>query len=405
LLVAGFLLAMVFWALAEAACTDSIKNSEKISNFKIAARVHIASVWLAFGALTAVFSITFWITICIIIFTTIIALTLYHAIKTKSATDNTVIYKFIRPFVRFALILSLPFVAVIIAVSNFLLRKWGVDIAGLNAGISEDEIRHMVNEGGEKGSIDTAEQEMINNVFAFDDTSAQDICTHRTEIEALDVQSDRDEIIKIIIDSEYSRYPVYEESIDNIIGIIHIKDRLTNVYTQHDLFNNLDLRHNMTEPVFVPVSKKIDDLFAQLNSVKAHMAILVDEYGGCYGLVTIEDMVEEIVGQIYDETDDIEHPPIQETDSGKYIITGAADLSEVAETLNIEIPGTDFETMSGFLVHLLERIPDDGEKPSVSYMGYDFHVREVCERRIYSVLAEKINATNNDNNTNTDKEE
>lgn len=297
-------------------------------------------------------------------------------------------------FSRIYRFLTLPLTACAVAFGNFFLRLCGVDLKALDAGASEDEIRQMVKEGGEKGSIDTFEQEMIDNIFEFDDTSAQDICTHRTEIEAIDIDAGRDEIIKTIVDTKYSRYPVYEESIDNIIGVVHIKDILKYIFTEKDLLEDFKLREHMTSPYFAPVSKKIDELFADLNAIKAHMAIIVDEYGGCYGLVTLEDLVEEIVGKIYDETDDIEGPDFEEAGQGRFKIKGGADLVEAADVLGIDLPVEDFETIGGFLVHLLERVPMDGERPKVSYMGYNFYVKEVRERRIHSIFAEYVEKNN-----------
>jgi len=388
LLLVGFVVLATFWAYAEASSSD--KTPREIAKLKATARVNSVLAWLVFGVLAAFLPYMLWVRLVIIGGGAFIALIAATIVRGKAHVSATGLGKKARAFKRVAALPTVPLMPIISVLSNFLLRKMGVDPETLYAGVSEEEILRLVKVGGEVGSIDTTEQEMIDNVFAFDDTSVQDVCTHRTDIEAIEATATRDEIIKIIIDTKFSRYPVYEEHIDNIIGVVHIKDILKHIITRNDILADFSLREHVTEPYFAPQSMKIDELFRELNVANAaHLAIVVDEYGGTYGLVTVEDLVESIVGQIYDETDDVEVPDFQQLGEGRYIILGGADLAETAEILGIDIEIGEFETIGGYLVHLLERIPADGEKPSISHLGYNFYVREVKEKRIHSVYAEK----------------
>lgn len=277
--------------------------------------------------------------------------------------------------------------------SNGLLHRFGVDVNRADLGVSEDDIRSMVNRGGDVGSIDAAEQEMINNIFEFNDKSAYEIATHRTDMVVIDVKASREEIVNTFIEHEFSRYPVYEGDIDNIIGILYAKDILAHIFesivSSKDLRDDFNLRQLVKEPYKVISSKKIDEIFEEMRKSRMHMAIVFDEYGGCEGLLTVEDLIEEIVGNIYDEYDKDEVPDVEKIGDGKYIIQGIAEIGDVAEALDIALPQDDFDTFGGFIVHLLDRIPGDGEKPGVSYGGYHFFVYEVREKRIQSVFVER----------------
>jgi len=282
---------------------------------------------------------------------------------------------------------------VITVLSDALLSRFGMDANRADIGVSEDDIRSMVNRGGDVGSIDASEQEMINNIFEFNDKSAVDIATHRTDMITIDIAASREEIVNTFMEHGFSRYPVYEEDMDDIIGVLYIKDILTyifeSIFESKDLRDDFDIRELMKEPYIVPSSKKIDEIFEEMRKSKMHMAIVFDEYGGCEGLLTVEDLIEEIVGNIYDEYDEIETPDVEKIGDGKYMIQGIAEPEDVAEVLGISLPQEDFDTFGGFVVHLLDRIPGDGEKPSVSYNGYLFQVYEVREKRIQSVFVEK----------------
>ena len=389
LLLIAFITLASFWALAEAVFETADKSLEETNHKLTAVRIAAVLTWLAFGALAFALPATFWVAKAVIAGGAVLALMLSYVLKGRALASAETVFKAILLPIRLLLFPFLILAKLVIKVTNFFLRKLGVDPNSLGTSVSEDDIRHMVNQGGEEGSIDAAELEMINNIFEFDDKSAQDIAIHRMDIVAINADASREEIINTFIGSEYSRYPVYEESIDNIIGILHIKDILTHFFAAKDLRDDINPRDFIRDAYVVPPSKKIDKVFEEMQKAKVQMAIVADEYGGCAGLLTMEDLIEEILGDIYDEYDEIEIPDIEKISEDKYMIQGVAELSEVAEILKIDLSAEGYDTIGGFLVHLLERIPNDGEKPDIHYMGYHFQVYDVGEKRINSVLVEK----------------
>jgi len=388
LLLTVFVIVIAFWALAEAAFAVLDKNPEETNRLSATRNIAVAITWLVFGGMAVVLSTTMWIAVAVTMGGAITALMIATVLKGK-ATTSPGITKIILPPARLLLFLLSPLERITTGMANFLLRKWGVDPKKLEAGVSEEDIRHMVNQGGEEGAIDAAEQEMINNVLEFDDKSAQDIVTHRRDIVAIDIASTREEIIDTIVRHAFSRYPVYEGSIDNIIGILNTKDILIHIFAADGKWEDFDLRNFIRSAHVVPPSKKIDELFEEMRKNQAHMVIVADEYGGCAGLLTVEDLIEEIVGDIYDEYDEVDTPDIEEIGENRYMLQGDAGLADVAAALEIDLPVEEYDTIGGFLVHLLERVPDDGEKPEIPHAGYIFKVREVNERRIESIFVEK----------------
>ncbi len=254
--------------------------------------------------------------------------------------------------------------------------------------VSENEILMMVDTGGEEGSIDEDEKEMIKNIFDFDDKSAEEIATHRKDIIAVPIDITIDELINVVTSEKFTRIPVYEEDIDNIIGILHIKDFMNAVINNGR--NNFNLRDIIMEPFFVPSTKKADSLFEEMQNKKVHMAIVADEYGGTAGLVTMEDLIEEVMGEIQDEYDEEEVPDITEVTERVTRIEGSTPLADVAEKLDIEMPEEEFDTLGGFLIGQLDRIPDEDEKDiAVEYEGYIFRIDEIEDNRIAMVTVIK----------------
>ena len=241
--------------------------------------------------------------------------------------------------------------------------------------LTEQEIMSMVNEGHENGVLQESEAEMINNIFTLDQKEAKDIMTHRKQIMALDGTCSLQEVLAEIRDMGYSRYPVYLDDVDNIIGIIHIKDILNQMLDQTNMEQQLTKINDLIRPAsFIPETRNIDVLFKNMQSQKIHMVIVVDEYGQTSGLVTMEDILEEIVGNIFDEHDAEEEQIVEEAD-GSYVIDGMTDFDDVCELL--EIHGEeleDFDTLSGFLISRINKIPVNGEHYQVSAYGYRFDV-------------------------------
>lgn len=256
--------------------------------------------------------------------------------------------------------------------------------------LTEQEIMSMVNEGHENGVLQESEAEMINNIFTLDQKEAKDIMTHRKQIMALDGTCSLQEVLAEIRDMGYSRYPLYLDDVDNIIGIIHIKDILNQMLDQTNMEQQLTKINDLIRPAsFIPETRNIDVLFKNMQSQKIHMVIVVDEYGQTSGLVTMEDILEEIVGNIFDEHDAEEEQIVEEAD-GSYVIDGMTDFDDVCELL--EIHGEeleDFDTLSGFLISRINKIPVNGEHYQVSAYGYRFDVLLVEHRVIRTVRVTK----------------
>ena len=256
--------------------------------------------------------------------------------------------------------------------------------------LTEQEIMSMVNEGHENGVLQESEAEMINNIFTLDQKEAKDIMTHRKQIMALDGTCSLQEVLAEIRDMGYSRYPVYLDDVDNIIGIIHIKDILNQMLDQTNMQQQLTKINDLIRPAsFIPETRNIDVLFKNMQSQKIHMVIVVDEYGQTSGLVTMEDILEEIVGNIFDEHDAEEEQIVEEAD-GSYVIDGMTDFDDVCELLKIHGEELeDFDTLSGFLISRINKIPVNGEHYQVSAYGYRFDVLLVEHRVIRTVRVTK----------------
>ncbi len=278
-----------------------------------------------------------------------------------------------------------PFVRLLTASTNFTVRLFGMDPNEKDEDVTEEEIRMMVDVGEEKGTIHETEKEMINNIFEFNNKTVDDIMTHRTGITALPVEAGFDEVIDVVNTEKYSRIPVYEDSVDNIVGVLHSRDLILYLTENRDR-SDFNLRNIIRKPYLVPASKRTDVLFRELQKNKTHMAVIIDEYGGTAGIVTIEDLLEEIVGNIFDEYDEDEQE-VDKLDDNTYMISGSTELEIVEEKLGIEMPEGEYETLSGFLMSQLGRIPGKEDRPEVEFNGFVFKVEEVDENRIVSVKA------------------
>ena len=259
-----------------------------------------------------------------------------------------------------------------------------------------EEIMDMVNESHEQGVLEENEAEMIGNIFEFGEKQASDVMTHRNNIVALDDDITVEEAFDRVMEENYSRYPVYNGDIDNITGVLHIRD-LLKIYVDKD---NQDRKLKdvgdtiLFKPYCIPDTRNISPLFRQMQSDKIHMAIVVDEYGQTAGIITMEDILEEIVGNILDEYDEEEEQIVTEAD-GSYIIEGQADLEDVEAKLGIEFECEDIDTLSGFMIYKLGKIPDEGESFEVEYKGYIFKTLEVRNRMILKVKVEKMKQEEN----------
>ena len=259
--------------------------------------------------------------------------------------------------------------------SNFFLLFFGIKPNDTEDEVTEEEIRMMVDIGSESGAIDPEEKEMIHNIFELDDTQVGDIMTHRTDAELLWLD-EKDKWEEIISESNHTVYPVCEETIDNIIGILRSKD------FYKTLLSGGDVGEILRTPYFVPDTIKADDLFRQMQKTKNHFAVVLDEYGGLGGIITMSDLLEEIVGTLSNDSDESEDDDILQLDASTWRIAGSCDIDLVAETLGIELPIEEYNTFAGMVLSELGEIPEDGATPELEAYGLAIKVTEISEHRI-----------------------
>ena len=278
--------------------------------------------------------------------------------------------------ISFISILTSPFVKLLTATTNLVSKIFGVSEYEEEI-VTEEEIKMMVDQGQEKGVIKKNEKDLINNVFLLNDIDAAEIMTHRTDIFAIEINDNIYELLDEIDDYKYSRIPVYEETIDDIKGILFLKDILKALSNG----KKIKIKDIMREAYYVPETKPIDEVFKELQKNKMQMAIVVDEYGGTSGLLTMEDILEELVGNIFDEYDDVE-VEYNKIDENTYMVEGSIPLYELKKIIGIEIPEGDYDTLSGYLIEKLGRIPEDDEKPVIEDEKLTYKVEELEDKRI-----------------------
>ena len=297
-------------------------------------------------------------------------------------------------------IVFLPFVKLLSGSVNLVLRILGIDPNEKDDDVTEEEILLMVNEGQEQGNIDDDESELISNVFEFDDTTCGDVMVHRTEIVALPEDVSFERLIDVAKEERFSRIPIYRESIDNIVGIIHIKS-LIGLDAEH-----FDIKNMLLPVVFVPESQKIDDVLNVLKKNKSHLAVVLDEFGGTAGIITMEDIIEELVGNIQDEYDDQEELTenlVEKTGENEYVIAGHAEIDGLNDELGIDIESEDFNTLSGFAVDMLGEIPPENSHPEFTYKNLKFTVLESSNKLITKLKLEILPEDSDDEEDSHDK--
>ncbi len=259
-----------------------------------------------------------------------------------------------------------------------------------NDDVTEEEIISMVREGHEQGTILASEAELIHNVFEFDDKEVKDIMTHRKNIVSLDGNMSFIDAIEFIIDTGKSRFPVYENDVDSIIGVLHIKDAFT-FFEKNEVYrSSIKDIDGLIRPVdFIPETVNINDLFKKMQSKKSHLAMVVDEYGQISGLIAMEDILEELVGNIEDEHDEEENY-IRKNDDETFIMDGMTEFSDVKEALSLPVDDDAYETLNGFIISLSDKIPEEGDKTVISAYGYRFSVMSVEDKGIKQVMIKKL---------------
>ena len=283
-----------------------------------------------------------------------------------------------------------PHLGIIGRIVKFLKEMWRRLPFVQKEDVTEEEIISMVNEGHEQGVLLESEAEMIHTIFEFDEKEAKDIMTHRKNIAALDDKATLEDAIHFIVESRFSRCPVYQESIDNIVGILHIKEALAfslNASLYHTPIS--EIKGLVREVPFIPETRNINALFREMQSAKNHMVVVVDEYGQTAGIVAMEDILEEIVGNILDEHDEEEHT-IEQLTEDTWMMQGMTPLEEVSEILGIPFDLEDYETLNGYLISLVGKIPSKNEEFSVEGNGCQFDVLSVENKMIGKVRVKKL---------------
>ena len=271
--------------------------------------------------------------------------------------------------------------------TNGVLRLLHIDPKADEEEVSEDEIRMMVDLGEERGTIETAEKELIENIFEFNNSTAEDVMVHRTDMVMIWAGNTPEEILNTIRQSGLSRFPVYEEDADDIVGILSTRVYLLNTQQAHPK----PLRELLYPAYFVPESVRTDVLFRDMQSKKVHLAIVVDEYGGTSGLVTMEDLLEEIVGNIYDEFDPQEEADLVQLDDNLWQVSGSCDLDQLAQALDITFPeDQEFDTLGGLVFAQLSVIPSDGEQLELDAYGLHIKVLNFTDRRVELAQVSKL---------------
>jgi putative hemolysin len=260
-------------------------------------------------------------------------------------------------------------------------------IRTLSQRVSEEDIRLMVDMGEENGEIEKEEKELIENVFEFNNSTAADVMVHRTDTVMIWAEDTPEEIMEVIRSSGLTRFPVYEEDTDDIIGILNTRDYLLNAQEKRPKA----LRQLLRKAYFVPETVRTDVLFRDMQSRKVHLAVVVDEYGGTSGIITMEDLLEELVGNIYDEFDPLDEQQIVPLGENLWRISGSAPLEDIAEALDMEFPeDEETETLGGLVFTRLDVIPADGTHPVVDTDGLHIQVEELSDRRVEWAKVSKL---------------
>ena len=271
--------------------------------------------------------------------------------------------------------------------TNGMLKLLRLKVEAEEETVTEEEIRMMIDLGGQKGTIDQEEQEWIENVFRFDDISVREAMTRTADVEAFSLDATDEEIIHTIRETGLSRYPVYNEDINDIVGILNARDFLL----ERGAENPRSLKELLRSAYFVPESIHADDLFQDMQTKKVHIAVVIDEYGQTAGIITIEDLLEEIVGNIYDEFDPAEKPEMERLEDNLWRVNGGVFIDDLAEELDMEIPeDEDYDTVGGMIFSCLHTIPADGSQFDVQINGLDIHVEKIEDRRIEEALIRKL---------------
>ncbi len=288
----------------------------------------------------------------------------------------------------FLLSFFVPLERIVAFFVTIILRLFGIKNVSEREAVTEEEILMMVDAVNETGIIEESQKEMINNVFEFNELEVKDVMTHRTSLFAIDINAEISDAVKIVTEEGYSRIPVYEDTVDSIVGVIFAKDLLKIWFKDQD--EEKTIRDIMRDIMYVPQTNSCGELFDEFTKSKNQIAVVVDEYGGTAGIVTMEDLIESIVGNIQDEYDD-EEEEIEEITPNTFDLLGTAGFEEVMERINITYDGeNDYDTIGAFVIDLLGRYPEENERPSVFYKGIEFSVISTDDKKIERLRALRL---------------
>ncbi len=299
--------------------------------------------------------------------------------KSLAAQNSEKISVGLSGFIEFVIILVTPISFLLTKITNFMVKILGGEGDKNKPFITQEELKTIVNVSYKEGILEGEEKDMIYNVFDFSDSQVNDVMVPRTEIVAIDVDLPYEEIIKIINKEQYSRIPVYKNTIDNIIGILYVKDLLFLDVNKESTF---DLRKYIRQPYFTPEYKSIKELFKEMRTNRNHMVVIIDEYGGTEGIVTIEDVVEEIVGDIEDEYDK-KIKEIEVIKEDEYLVNGNVRIDTINELIGTHIESKDFDTIAGFVIGIIDRLPEAGEE--IEYENIRFIIENIDRNRIKKI--------------------
>ena len=330
-------------------------------------------------------------TICVVLITLILS---YFMIVLGELTPKRIalqnpekVASFSCGVIRAVSVIFTPIVWLLSVSTNGMLRLFGINPHDSGEEVTEEEIRMMVDIGSENGAIEQDERNMIENIFEFNNMTAADVMVHRIDVISIHVDDTREEILKVIKESGLSRFPVYDSDIDDVIGILNTRDFLLNAQSGHPK----TVRELLRSAYLVPETVPADTLFSNMQKQKIHLAVVVDEYGGMSGIVTMEDLMEEIVGNIYDEFDPSEENEIEQIGENLWRVDGSVDLDTLSDALHVELPlEEEYDTLGGMVFSTFSSIPEDGSTPVVEINGLKIQVEKICDHRVESALVSKV---------------
>lgn len=322
-------------------------------------------------------------TVTVTVILSFFSLVLGELVPKKIAIQNAEVVSFrVAGILLFISRVFSPFIKLLSASTNLIIRAMGIDPNKNEQAVTEEEILMMVDAGEERGTIEESAKDMIANVFDFDNTAVEEVMTHRTDIIAIEDTESIDEIVKMSIEKGFSRIPVFHEDIDDVVGVLYVKDLLK--YISSEIPEKINLKDVMRPVLFVPDSKRCNQLFAEFTSRHIQIAIVVDEYGGTEGLVTMEDLLEAIVGNIQDEYDQ-EDDEIKRINDNTFTVDGSTTIEEIEDLTGVKISDGDYDTVAGLIIEKLGDIPPKGEHPFIEIGDIKLTVQDVTDRRIVSV--------------------